>query len=98
VLILDYPTPPPQWLPGRAPWCTVVHSTTTRPDGSPFWAGVDALLLTGPGYAAAVAQRWRQADAVLADQLRPGEIALADRAGTRQLAFALSPAEREIVA
>jgi hypothetical protein len=95
-LILDYPTPPPRWL-GEGPWCTVVHASATLPTGSEFWDGVDAMLLTSPGYSAAAAGRWRRADAGLADDLRPGEIALADRDGTRPIAFPLAPAERDIV-
>jgi hypothetical protein len=95
-LILDHPTPPPRWL-GQSPWCIVVHAATASPAGSEFWANVDAMLLTSPGYGAAAAQRWQRADAASADDLRPGEIALADRDGTRPLAFPLTPAEREIV-
>jgi hypothetical protein len=95
-LILDYPTPPPRWL-GTGPWCTVVHATGTPPADSEFWAGVDALLLTGPGYAAAAARRWPRADLTLADELRPGEIALADPAATHQIALPLAPVERELV-
>src|SRR5262249_36913622 len=89
-LILDHPSPPPRWL-GGGPWCTVVHVATALPTGAEFWAGVDVMLLTSPGYAAAAAQRWRRADAALADELRPGEIALADRDGTHPLAFPLAP-------
>jgi hypothetical protein len=94
-LVLDYPNPP-LWL-GDGPWCTVVHACPALPAGSQFWAAVDGMLLTSRGYSAAAAQRWRRADAVLADGLRPGEIALADRDGTRPVAFPLAPAEREVV-
>lgn len=92
-LILDYPTPPPRWL-GESPWCTVVHAATALPAGSDFWAHVDAMLLTSPGYGATAAHRWRRAEA---DDLRASEIALADRDGAYPLAFPLAPAEREVV-
>jgi hypothetical protein len=75
----------------------VVHAATAVPAGSDFWAHVDAMLLTSPGYGAAAAHRWRRADAAAADDLRVGEIALADRDGTYPLTFPLAPAEREVV-
>jgi hypothetical protein len=96
VLLLDYPTPPPHWL-GEGPWCAVVHASATLPPDSEFWGAVDAMLLTSPGYAAAASWRWRHPDAALADDLRPGEIALADRDGTYPITFPLAQAEREIV-
>jgi hypothetical protein len=80
VLIVDYPSPPPLWI-GEQPWCTVIHASEAPAEGSEFWAHVDAMLLTGPGYAAAVTQRWGHTDATLADDLRQGEIALADQHG-----------------
>ncbi|MFB9239671.1 hypothetical protein ACFFWC_29770 [Plantactinospora siamensis] len=86
VLIVDYPTPPPLWI-GNQPWCTVVHASTAAPIGSEFWSNTDALLLTAPGYGAVVAQRWGLPDAALADDLRPGEIALADRHGVLPIVF-----------
>jgi hypothetical protein len=95
-LVLDHPTPPPFWL-GDGPWCTVVHACAALPAGSAFWAAVDGMLLTSRGYSAAAEQRWRRADALRADELRPGEIALADRDGTRAVTFPLAPAEREVV-
>jgi hypothetical protein len=90
VLIVDDPTPPPLWI-GELPWCTVMHVSTTPPAGSDFWARVDALLLTGPGYVEAVAQRWGYPDAALADDLRPGEVALADQHGILAILFPPTP-------
>ena len=75
----------------------MVHACAALPAGSAFWAAVDGMLLTSRGYSAAAEQRWRRADALLADELRPGEIALAGRDGTRPIAFQLAPAERDIV-
>jgi hypothetical protein len=96
VLLLDYPTPPPRWL-GEGPWCAVVHASASLPPDSEFWGAVDAMLLTSPGYGPAAEWRWRRADAAMADELRPGEIALADKDGTRPVTFPLAAAEREIV-
>jgi hypothetical protein len=96
VLLLDYPTPPPRWL-GEGPWCAVVHASPTLPPDSEFWGAVDAMLLTSPGYGSAASWRWRRPDAAQADDLRPGEIALVDKDGTRPITFPLAQAEREIV-
>ncbi|WP_433220640.1 hypothetical protein ACQP00_18385 [Dactylosporangium sp. CS-047395] len=89
VLIVDYPTPPPLWV-GELPWCTVLHVSSVSPESSEFWARTDAILLTESGFSAAITRRW-DLDASAADDLREGEIALADRHGVVPLAFPRTP-------
>ncbi|WP_426512661.1 hypothetical protein ACPPVO_19710 [Dactylosporangium sp. McL0621] len=90
VLVVDHPSPPPMWV-GEHPWCTVVHVSAAPPEGTEFWSRVDAILLTGQGYSGVVARRFGHPDAALADELRPGEIALADRHGVLPILFPRTP-------
>ncbi|GAA3283494.1 hypothetical protein Dvina_38465 [Dactylosporangium vinaceum] len=90
VLIVDYPSAPPLWV-GDLPWCTVMHVTSDAPEGNDFWANVDTMLITAQGYAGVITRRWPHPDAAQADDLRPGEIALADRHGIVPIVFPPTP-------
>ena len=58
LLVTDLPTAPPPAL-GDRPLCTVVHVATAVPTGSPYWAGVDGVVLAGHGYGTPLARLLR---------------------------------------
>ena len=95
-LVLDAPEAPPNWV-GDAPWCTVIHVATMVPTRSEFWRAADVVVVCGPGHGKAVLSLRNRPDAAMADDLRPGEIALCGRAGTTIVRLDVTPAEMELV-
>jgi hypothetical protein len=77
VLIADEPAPPAVEL-ANAAWCTVVHVATHIPSGSDFWRLIDLVLLTTPGHGRALAGLRNRPDAVRANDLPQGHVALVD--------------------
>ncbi|HEY0500234.1 MAG TPA: hypothetical protein VGD48_31110 [Kutzneria sp.] len=95
-LVLDAPEPPANWI-GDAPWCTVIHVANRVPTRSEFWRAADVVVVCGPGHGEAVLSLRNRPDAALADELRPGEVALCGRAGTTIVRLDITPAEMELV-
>jgi hypothetical protein len=95
-LVLDAPEPPPNWI-GDAPWCTVIHVASRVPTRSEFWRAADVVLVCAPGHGEAVVSLRNRPDASLADDLRPGEVALCGRSGTTLVRLDVPPAELELL-
>lgn len=93
-LIVDAPMPPPPGSVGNGEWCTVVHAAAAVPVRSEFWQTANAWVLTERGHARAAAQRWPRQDVALADDLRPGEVAVVDSASTRAVGLLLTHIEQ----
>ena len=96
VLVLDAQEPPPNWL-GDAPWCTVVHVANRVPARSEFWRAADVVVVCATGHGKAVLALRNRPGAPLADDVRPGEVALCRRTGTALVRLDVPPAEADLL-
>lgn len=93
-LVIETSAPPDQRV--NPPWTTVIHCAPGLPARSPFWAGTDFVLAGAPGHGRAIAAARGWPDAIDADEVGPGEVALCTAGGTTLFAPAVTALDREL--
>jgi hypothetical protein len=95
LLVSDLPDAPALAL-GDAPMCTVVHVADEAPD-TPFWKGVDAVVVAGRGHGTPLARLLDRDDARELDMLGPGQLGVLDRHRVVAVTPILADAERALL-